>query len=89
MTISTFGFALITMASVGACLGQDLASPAEPPPLGPLRIVAEESGVVPVGSSFVVQTDDAVTAVRGSPGRRPVLRDTPPLVATKAHGGPR
>jgi hypothetical protein len=64
MTISTFGFALITTARVCACLGQDLASPADPPPLGPQRIVAEERGVVPAGSSFVVQTDDAVTAVR-------------------------
>jgi hypothetical protein len=64
MTISTFGFALVTMVSVGACLGQDLASPADPPPLGPLRTVAEEPGVVPTGSSLVVQTDDAVTAVR-------------------------
>jgi hypothetical protein len=64
MTISTFGFALMTMASVGACLGQDLASPADPPPLGPVRIVAEEPGVVPAGSSLVVQTNDAVTAVR-------------------------
>jgi hypothetical protein len=63
MTISTFGFALITMASVGGCLGQDLASPADPP-LGPARIVAEEPGVVPAGSALVVQTDDAVTAVR-------------------------
>jgi hypothetical protein len=64
MTISTFGFALMTMASVGACLRQDLASPADPPLLGPLRIVAEEPGVLPTGSSLVVQTDDAVTAVR-------------------------
>ena len=64
MTISTFGFALMTMASVGACLGQDLASPADPPPLGPVRIVAEEPSVVPAGSSLVVQTNDAVTAVR-------------------------
>ena len=64
MTISTFGFALMTVASVGACLGQDLASLADPPPLGPVRIVAEEPGVVPAGSSLVVQTDDAVTAVR-------------------------
>ena len=64
MAISTFGFALMTMASVGACLEQDLASPADPRPLGPLRIVAEEPGVVPTGSSLVVQTDDAVTAIR-------------------------
>ena len=64
MTISTFGFALMTVASVGACLGQDLASPADLPPLGPVRIVAEEPGVVPAGSSLVVQTNDAVTAVR-------------------------
>ena len=64
MTISTFGFTLMTMASFGACLGQDLASPANLPPLGPLRIIAEEPGVVPTGSSLVVQTDDAVIAVR-------------------------
>ena len=64
MTISTFAFALMTMASVGACLGQDPADPADPPPLGPVRIVAEEPGVVPAGSSLVVQTEDAVTAVR-------------------------
>jgi hypothetical protein len=63
MTISTFGFALMTMASVGACLGQDPAGPADPP-LGPVRIVAEEPGVVPAGSSLIVQTDDPVTAVR-------------------------
>jgi hypothetical protein len=64
MTISTFGFALMVVASACACLGQDLASPADPPPLAPLRIVAEEPSVVPTGSSLVVQTDDAVTAVR-------------------------
>jgi hypothetical protein len=64
MTTSTFGFALMTMASVGACLGQYPAYPADPPPLGPVRIVAEEPGVVPAGSSLVVQTHDAVTAVR-------------------------
>jgi len=64
MTVSTLGFALMTLASVGACLGQDLANPADPPPLGPLRIVAKEPGVVATGSSLVVQTDDAVTAVR-------------------------
>ena len=64
MTVSTLGFALMTMASIGACLGQDLANPADPPALGPLRIVAEEPGVVPTGSSLVVQMDDAVTAVR-------------------------
>jgi hypothetical protein len=64
MTISTFAFALMTMASVGACLGQDPAGPADPPPLGPVRIVAEEPGVVPAGSSLVVQTDYAVTAAR-------------------------
>src|SRR5580700_883296 len=64
MTVATLGFALMTLASVGACLGQDLANPADPPPLGPLRIVAEEPGVVATGSSLVVQTDDAVTAVR-------------------------
>ena len=45
MTVSTLGFALMTMASISACLGQDLANPADPPPLGPLRIVAEEPGV--------------------------------------------
>jgi len=64
MTISTSAFALMTMASVGACLGQDPAGPADPPPLGPVRIVAEEPGVVPAGSSLVVQTDYAVTAAR-------------------------
>jgi hypothetical protein len=64
MTISTFGSVLITMASVGACLGQNPTGPAHPAPLGPVRIVAEEPGVVPAGSSLVVQTDDAVTAVR-------------------------
>lgn len=64
MTISSFGFALMTMASVAAALGQDLASPVDPSPSGPLRIVAEEAGVVPTGSALVVQTDDAVTAVR-------------------------
>ena len=61
MTISTFGFALMTMA-----MGQDPVGPADPPPLGPVRIVAEEPGVVPAGSSLVVQTDDAVTAVRAT-----------------------
>jgi hypothetical protein len=64
MTISTFGSVLISMAGVGACLGQNPAGPAHPAPLGPVRIVAEEPGVVPAGSSLVVQTDDAVTAVR-------------------------
>jgi hypothetical protein len=64
MTISTFAFALMTMASVGACLGRYPADPAGPPSLGPVRVVAEEPGVVPAGSSLVVQTDDAVTAVR-------------------------
>jgi hypothetical protein len=64
MTISTFGFALMTIASAGACFGQDRADPTGPPSLGPVRIVAEEPGVVPAGSSLVVQTDAAVTAVR-------------------------
>jgi len=63
MTISTFGFALMTMASVGAYLEQNPVGPADPP-LGPVRIAAEEPGVVPAGSSLIVQTDDAVTAVR-------------------------
>jgi len=64
MTVSTFGFALMTIASVGACLGQDLARPAYPASPGPVRIVAGEPGVVPAGSSLVVQTDDAVATVR-------------------------
>jgi hypothetical protein len=64
MTISTFGFALMIIASVAACFGQDPADPTGPPSLGPVRIVAEEPGVVPAGSSLVVQTDDAVTTVR-------------------------
>jgi hypothetical protein len=64
MTILTFGFALMTMASLGACPGKDLSSLADASRLGPICIVAEEPGVVPAGSSLVVQTDDAVTAVR-------------------------
>ncbi len=64
MTIPTFCFALMTMASLGACPGKDLSSPAEALPTGPVRTVAEEPGVVPAGSSLVVQTDDAITAVR-------------------------
>jgi hypothetical protein len=64
MTSSTVGFALMTMASVGACLGQDPAGPVDPPPLGPVGIVAKEPGVVPAGSSLIVERDDAVTAVR-------------------------
>jgi hypothetical protein len=58
MTTSTFGFALMTIASVGACFGQYPADPTGPPSLGPVRIVAEEPGVVPAGSSLVVQTDE-------------------------------
>ena len=64
MTIPTFGFALMTMASLGACPGKDLSSPADVSAPGPVRTVAEEPGVVPAGSSLVVQTDDAVTAVK-------------------------
>src|SRR5260370_6315464 len=64
MTIPTFCFAVMTMASLGACPGKDLSSPADVLPPGPVRIVAEEPGVVPAGSSLVVQTDDAITAVR-------------------------
>ena len=64
MTISTFGFALITMASLGACPEKDLSSSADVSAPEPVRIVAEEPGVVPAGSSLVVQTDDAVTAVK-------------------------
>ena len=64
MTIPTFGFALMPMASLGACPGRDLSSPAEVSAPGPVRTVAEEPGVVPAGSSLVVQTDDAMTAVK-------------------------
>jgi hypothetical protein len=64
MIIPTFGFALMTMASLGACPGKDLSSPADVSAPGPVRTVAEEPGVVPAGSSLVVQTDDAVTAVK-------------------------
>ena len=64
MTISTFGFALITMASLGACPEKDLSSPADASPPRPVRTVAEEPGVVSAGSYIVVQTDDTVTAVR-------------------------
>jgi hypothetical protein len=59
MTIPTFGFALMTMASLGACPGKDLSSPADVSAPGLVRIV-----VVPAGSSLVVQTDDAVTAIK-------------------------
>jgi hypothetical protein len=54
---------ILTMASAGACLGQDLVGPADPP-IGLVRSVAEEPGVVPAGSPLIVQTDDAVTAVK-------------------------
>jgi len=64
MTIPTFGFALMTMAGLGACPGKDLSSPADVSAPGPVRTVAEEPGVVRAGSSPVVQTDDAVTAVK-------------------------
>ena len=64
MTIPTFCFALMTMASLGACQGKDLSNPVDVLPPGPVRTVAEEPGVVPAGSSLVVQTDDAITAVR-------------------------
>jgi hypothetical protein len=64
MTIPTFGFALMTMANLGACPGRDLSSPADVSAPGPVRTVAEEPGVVPAGSSLVVQTDDAMTAVK-------------------------
>jgi len=66
MTIPTFGFALMTMASLATCTGKDLSSPADVPPPGPVRTIAEEPGVVPTGSSLVVQTDDAVTAVKAT-----------------------
>src|SRR4029077_14660214 len=64
MTIPTFSFALMTMASLATCNRKDLSSPADVPPPGPVRTIAEEPGVVPAGSSLVVQTDDAVTAVK-------------------------
>ena len=64
MTIPTFCFALMTMASLGACPGKELSSPVDVLAPGPVRTVAEEPGVVPAGSSLVVQTDDAITAVR-------------------------
>ena len=64
MTVPTFCFALMTMASLGACPGKDLSSPADVLPPGPVSNVAEEPGVVPAGSSLVVQTEDAITAVR-------------------------
>ena len=64
MTIPTFCFALMTMASLGACPGKDLSSPADVLPPGPVRTIAGEPGVVPAGSSLVVQTEDAITAVR-------------------------
>jgi hypothetical protein len=64
MTIPTFYFALTTMASLGACPERDLSSPADVLPPGPVRTVAGEPGVVPAGSSLVVQTEDAITAVR-------------------------
>jgi len=51
------------MASLGACPGK-VSGPADVSPPEPVRIVAQEPGVVPAGSSLVVQTDDAVTAVR-------------------------
>ena len=63
-TISTFGFALITMASLGACPEKDLSSPADASQPRAVRTVAEEPGVVSAGSYIVVQTDDTVTAVR-------------------------
>jgi hypothetical protein len=64
MTIPTFSFALMTMASLATCNRKDLSRPADLSPPGPVRTVAEEPGVVPAGSSLVVQTDDAVTAVK-------------------------
>lgn len=63
MTIPAFSFALITMASLGACLEKDLSSSADGSLSRPVRSVAEEPGVVAAGTSLVVQTDDAVTAV--------------------------
>ena len=64
MTIPTLSFALMTMASLGVCPRKDLSSPADVSPPGLLRTVAEEPGVVPAGRSLVVQTEDAVTAVK-------------------------
>ena len=69
MTIPTFSFALMTMASLATCNRKDLSRPADLSPPGPVRTVAEEPGVVPAGSSLVVQTDDAVTAVKAMRAR--------------------
>jgi hypothetical protein len=62
MKLSTIVFTFLAMASLGVCAGTAIS------PLGPVRTVTAEPGVVPPGISLVIRTTDNVSTVKALRG---------------------
>ena len=67
MRLHTAGFTLLTIAAASSFTVAS-ADPIASLPLGPVRTVTSEPGVIPPGTAFVVRTDDAVRTHRAYRG---------------------
>jgi hypothetical protein len=68
MKVPTFGFTVLAMASLSACGGTALINRTAAIPLGPVRTVTDEPGVVPPDTSLVVRTNDTVSTLKAMRG---------------------